>query len=94
MWLMLQQAQPDDYVIATGESHSVKEFIELAFEYAGLDWQEYVIVDETLKRPAEVEHLVGDSTKAKKKLGWEARTSFKDLVKIMLEADIKRIATA
>jgi GDPmannose 4,6-dehydratase len=90
MWLMLQQDQPEDYVIATGETHSVREFVELAFEEAGLDWRDYVRVDNSLMRPRDVNILIGDYSKAEQKLGWRPRTSFKDLVRIMVQADIKR----
>jgi GDPmannose 4,6-dehydratase len=89
MWLMLQQEQPDDYVIATGETHSVKEFLEAAFGHAGLDWQKYVVHDPRYLRPAEVDLLVGDPTKAKKVLGWTPKTRFTDLVKLMVDADIE-----
>ena len=88
MWLMLQQEKPDDYVIATGETHSVQEFCEAAFGYAGLDWKQYVEIDPRYFRPAEVDLLIGDASKAKKQLGWEAKTRFKDLVRIMVDADI------
>ena len=91
MWLMLQQAEPDDYVIATGETHSVKEFVQLAFSYVDLNWEEYVVVDERFYRPAEVHELRGDPGKAKKKLGWEPDVSFKGLIEMMVEADLKRI---
>jgi GDPmannose 4,6-dehydratase len=91
MYLMLQQDSPDDYVIATGETHTVKEFVELAFDYAGLDWQEYVKTDQNLYRPAEVHELKGDYTKAKKKLHWEPKVKFKELVKMMVEEDLKKI---
>jgi len=91
MWLMLQQDKPDDYVIATGETHSVREFLEEAFRYAGLDWKKYVEIDRRYFRPLEVEFLQGDPSKAKKKLGWEPKVRFKDLVKIMVEADIKNL---
>lgn len=91
MWLLLQQARPDDYVIATGETHSVKEFCEEAFAHAGLDWRKYVEIDKLYYRPAEVDLLVGDATKAKKVLGWEPKTRFKDLVKLMVDADIKML---
>ena len=91
MWFMLQQHKPDDYVIATGETHSVKEFVELAFSYVGLNWQDYVVTDEKLYRPAEVYELRGDFSKAKKKLGWEPKMHFKDLVKMMVDADLKRL---
>jgi GDPmannose 4,6-dehydratase len=88
MWLMLQQDEPEDFVIATGESHSVQEFVELAFERVGVDWQEYVRLDERYLRPAEVDDLVGDYSKAKDVLGWEPRTSFKELVHLMVDADV------
>lgn len=90
MWLMLQQDEPDDYVIATGETHSVKEFVELVFSYVGLNWQEYVVIDETLYRSAEVYELKGDSNKAKRKLGWKPRVNFGELVKMMVDADLRR----
>jgi GDPmannose 4,6-dehydratase len=89
MWLMLQQDQPDDYVIATGETHSVREFCQEAFSCAGLDWQDYVELDPRYLRPAEVDILIGDSSKAKKQLGWEPKTRFKDLVRLMVDADMK-----
>jgi GDPmannose 4,6-dehydratase len=89
MWLMLQQEEPDDYVIATGETHSVREFLEEAFSYAGLDWREHLAIDERYYRPAEVDLLIGDPDKAKRKLGWEARTKFKDLVRLMVDADME-----
>lgn len=90
MWLMLQQPQPDDYVIATGETHSVREFLQEAFHYAGFDdWQSYVEIDPRYFRPAEVEVLVGDASKAKEKLGWVPKIKFNDLVKIMVDADLR-----
>jgi GDPmannose 4,6-dehydratase len=89
MWAMLQQDESDDYVIATGETHSVKEFLEEAFDYAGLNWQDYVEQDKQHFRPAEVDLLLGDATKAKEKLGWEPKTKFKDLVKLMVDEDMK-----
>jgi len=89
MWLMLQQPEADDYVIATGETHSVREFLEEAFGTVGLDWQKYVEIDPKYFRPAEVDLLIGDPSKAKEKLGWEPKVKFKDLVKMMVEADIK-----
>jgi GDPmannose 4,6-dehydratase len=92
MWLMLQQDQPDDYVIATGETHSVQELVEVAFEHAGLDWQKYVGVDQRYIRPAEVDLLIGDPSKAKKQLGWEPSVDFKGLVRMMVDADLERIA--
>lgn len=88
MWMMLQQDHPDDYVIATNETHTVKEFVELAFGHADLDWKKYVKLDERFMRPAEVDLLIGDYAKAKQKLGWEPKTSFKDLVKMMVDSDI------
>src|SRR2546425_1554555 len=84
MWLMLQQDQPDDYVIATGESHSVREFLEEAFSFAGLDWRDHVEIDPKYYRPSEVDLLVGDASKAKNMLGWEPKTRFKDLVRLMV----------
>lgn len=89
MWLMLQQDKPDDYVIATGETHTVREFLEETFSYLGLRWQDYVVYDEKYIRPAEVDLLIGDATKAKKKLGWEPKTKFHELVKIMVDSDMK-----
>ena len=91
MWLMLQQEQPDDYVVATGETHSVSEFCEEAFQYAGLDWKQYVEIDPRYFRPAEVDLLIGDASKAKKILGWEPKTKFKDLVRIMVDADMQAL---
>jgi GDPmannose 4,6-dehydratase len=88
MWLILQQDDPDDYVIATGETHSVREFVELAFQYAGLDWKKYVIIDEQLFRPAEVNLLLGDFSKATKKFGWMPKVKFPELVRMMVEADV------
>ncbi|KAF5429180.1 GDPmannose 4,6-dehydratase, partial [Candidatus Methanophagaceae archaeon] len=88
MWLMLQQDEPDDFVIATNETHSVKEFVELAFSYAGLDWKDYVVIDKIFYRPAEVHLLIGDYSKGKKKLGWEPTVKFEELVRMMVEADM------
>jgi GDPmannose 4,6-dehydratase len=87
MWLMLQQPEPDDYVVATGETHSVREFAALAFKAAGLDYQDYVIVDPELYRPAEVNLLLGDASKAREILGWTHKTSFEQLVREMVETD-------
>lgn len=89
MWLMLQQPEPEDYIIATGKDHSVKEFAELAFSHLGLKWQDHVVVDPQFLRPAEVDHLVGDASKAKKKLGWGPTVSFEELVKMMVNADLE-----
>ncbi len=91
MWLMLQQERPDDYVVAMGETHSVKELVETAFSYVDLDWQEYVVQDERFMRPAEVDLLIGDPSKAKQELGWEPETSFKELVRMMVDADLARL---
>ncbi|HEX6288190.1 MAG TPA: GDP-mannose 4,6-dehydratase [Herpetosiphonaceae bacterium] len=88
-WLMLQQDQPDDYVIATGKTHSVRRFCEVAFGHVGLDYREYVKQDERFMRPAEVDLLVGDPSKAREKLGWQPETSFEDLVVMMVDADLK-----
>lgn len=90
MWLMLQQKEPDDYVIATGETHSVREFVREAFRLAGLNWKNYVKIDKNYFRPTEVELLQGDASKARRKLGWKPKVKFKELVKIMLQADIER----
>jgi GDPmannose 4,6-dehydratase len=92
MWLMLQQEKADDYVIATGVSHSVQELVETAFGYAGLDWKQYVRVDPAFLRPAEVDHLVGDSAKARRVFGWEPQVDFKRLVGMMVDADIARLS--
>ncbi|MCA9406946.1 MAG: GDP-mannose 4,6-dehydratase [Candidatus Omnitrophica bacterium] len=89
MWLMLQQDKPDDYVIATGETYSVREFLEEAFGYAGLDWKEYVAIDKKYFRPTEVDLLIGDYSKAKKKLKWKPKVKFKDLVRMMVDADME-----
>ncbi|MCE9519511.1 MAG: GDP-mannose 4,6-dehydratase, partial [Verrucomicrobia bacterium] len=89
MWLMLQQDQPDDYVVATGETHSVQEFVEETFGLLDLDWKKYVKHDARYERPAEVELLIGDYSKAKKQLGWEPKVKFKELAKIMVDADLK-----
>ena len=92
MWLMLQQEKPDDYVIATGETHSIREFLDLSFGHAGLEWKKYVEIDPHYYRPTEVDLLIGDATKAKKKLGWAPKTKFPELVRIMTEADIALLA--
>lgn len=90
MWLMLQQDRPDDYVIATGESHTVQRLVELAFGHVGLDWRPYVKLDPKLLRPAEVDHLIGDASKARRVLGWEPEVSFEQLVAMMVDADLER----
>jgi GDPmannose 4,6-dehydratase len=89
MWLMLQQDEPDDYVIATGEAHSVRELVEIAFDRVGLDPDKHVRIDPRFLRPAEVEHLIGDYSKGREKLGWEPRTSFEELVRLMVDADLE-----
>jgi GDPmannose 4,6-dehydratase len=89
MWLMLQQDEPDDYVVATGETHSVQEFLELAFQHVGLPWQQYVEIDPRYLRPSEVDLLLGDASRAREKLGWRPRTSFQQLVQLMVDADWK-----
>ena len=91
MWLMLQQDEPDDYVVATGEAHSVQEFVDVAFDHAGLDPEKHVEVDEKYFRPSEVEHLLGDPTKARTKLNWEPKTKFADLTRLMVDADIAQL---
>jgi GDPmannose 4,6-dehydratase len=91
MWLMLQQPQPEDYVIATGETHSVREFVETAFSCAGLDWTKYVVVDRAFYRPSEVHVLLGDPRKAERELGWKYKTGFRDLVREMVHADCQSL---
>ncbi|GMW00587.1 MAG: GDP-mannose 4,6-dehydratase [Candidatus Hydrogenedentota bacterium] len=91
MWLMLQQDSPDDYVVASDETHSVREFCQIAFEHAGLDWQDFVKVDDAFYRPAEVHLLQGDSSKARKNLKWVPEVSFKGLIEMMVDADLKRV---
>jgi GDPmannose 4,6-dehydratase len=94
MWLMLQQDQPDDYVVAMGETHSVREFCEIAFGHASLDWQKFVVQDPAFMRPADVDHLIGNPAKAAAKLGWEPEVSFKELVQMMVDADIEELKQA
>jgi GDPmannose 4,6-dehydratase len=89
MWLMLQQDQPEDFVIASGESHTVREFVQLAFDRAGLDWERHVVVDSRYLRPAEVDYLCGDPSKARERLGWRARTSFEELIALMVDGDMR-----
>jgi GDPmannose 4,6-dehydratase len=88
MWLMLQQSEPDDYVIATGQSHTVQEFLEVVFDRVDLDWRKYVKIDPRYFRPSEVDHLLGDAAKARQKLGWQPRTSFQQLAAMMVDADL------
>jgi GDPmannose 4,6-dehydratase len=94
MWLMLQQDQPDDYVIATGETHSVRELCEVAFGHAGLDWERHVEIDEQFFRPAEVDLLIGDPAKAEAKLGWKPEVGFEDLISMMVDADLAALSRA
>lgn len=91
MWLMLQQDKPDDYVISTGETHTVQELVEIAFGHAGLNWEEHVVIDQKFVRPAEVDLLLGDSTNAQKKLGWKLEVGFEELVKMMVDSDLAKI---
>ncbi len=94
MWLMLQQERAEDYVIATGVSHSVRQLIQIAFAHAGLEWERHVRVDPALLRPAEVEHLLGDSSKARRELGWKPDVAFERLVEMMVDADIERLSAS
>jgi GDPmannose 4,6-dehydratase len=94
MWLMLRQDGPEDFVIATGVEHSVRDCVQIAFAHAGLDPDEHVRTDPRHLRPAEVDHLVGDASKAKERLGWEPRTSFRELIEMMVDADLERLANA
>lgn len=91
MWLMLQQDEPDDFVVATGLTHTVREMVEIAFNHVKLDYREYVVTDEAMMRPAEVDHLVGDSSKAKEVLGWEPAVSFRELIEMMVDADMELV---
>ncbi|MCX6552583.1 MAG: GDP-mannose 4,6-dehydratase, partial [Acidobacteria bacterium] len=92
MWLMLQQPTPDDYVVATGVSHSVKDLVQIAFGHAGLDWKKHVEIDPNLMRPAEVDHLIGNAAKARRNLGWEPSVDFPGLVAMMVDADLERVS--
>jgi GDPmannose 4,6-dehydratase len=94
MWLMLQQDEADDFVIATGESRSVREFLEEAFSCQGLDWKDYVTIDPRYFRPTEVGDLQGDASKARRKLGWEPKVKFKELVRLMVDADFRALVDA
>jgi GDPmannose 4,6-dehydratase len=91
MWLMLQQDEPDNYVIATGETHSIREMCEATFRYVGLDWQDHVVVDPRFFRPADVDFLVGDATKARTRLGWETNVTFEELIQMMVDADLEAL---
>jgi GDPmannose 4,6-dehydratase len=94
MWLMLQQDTPDDYVVAMGETHTVRELVQVAFDRAGLDWEQYVVIDPAFIRPAEVDLLIGNPEKAQQKLGWKPKTSFTELVHMMVDADLARLSVA
>ncbi len=94
MWLMLQRETPEDFVVATGEAHSVRELVEIAFGHAGLDWKKHVEVDERLLRPAEVDRLIGDASRARKELGWAPTVSFEEMIRMMVDADIRRLEAA
>lgn len=94
MWLMLQQEEPDDYVVATGETHSIREFLDVSFKYVNLDWHDYVEFDPRYLRPAEVDLLIGDPAKAKEKLGWEPSVTFEQLVALMVDADLRALGIA
>jgi GDPmannose 4,6-dehydratase len=91
MWLMLQQREADDYVVATGETHTVRELCEIAFGHAGLDWRRHVVADPALVRPAEVDHLIGDASKARRVLGWAPKVGFRELITTMVDADLERL---
>jgi GDPmannose 4,6-dehydratase len=92
MWLMLQQDKPEDYVIATGETHSVEEFLAEAFSHVNLDWHDYVELDPKYLRPAEVDLLIGDASKAERELGWNPKVTFKELVRLMVDADVSMVS--
>jgi len=91
MWMMLQQDEPDDYVICSGETHYVEELVRIAFERAGLNWKDYVVIDERFVRPAEVDLLIGDAAKAREKLGWEPQVSFEEMIGMMIDNDLKMV---
>jgi GDPmannose 4,6-dehydratase len=94
MWLMLQQDEPSDYVVATGLAHSVRECLEIAFDHVGLPIDDHVVIDPALRRPAEVEHLVGNASKAKQVLGWEPEVDFEQLIRMMVDADLALLSGA
>jgi GDPmannose 4,6-dehydratase len=91
MWMMLQQDKPDDYVICSGETHSVEELVQIAFDYAGLDWKKFIKIDQRFVRPAEVDLLIGDAAKAREKLGWETRVTFEEMIRMMVDNDLKMV---
>ena len=92
MWLMLQQSSPDDFVVATGETRTVRELVQIAFEHVGLDWERHVVIDPAFLRPAEVDLLIGDPAKAKRELGWEPKVSFEQMIRMMVDADVARLS--
>jgi GDPmannose 4,6-dehydratase len=92
MWLMLQQDDPGDYVVATGQAHSVRDCVTIAFDHVGIDPAEHVVIDKQFLRPAEVDHLIGDATKARERLGWTPRTSFEDMIRLMVDTDLRTLA--
>jgi GDPmannose 4,6-dehydratase len=92
MWRMLQQDEPGDYVVATGKAHSVRDCVQIAFEHVGLDPEGHVVVDERYLRPAEVDHLIGDATKAREQLGWEPKTSFEEMIRLMVDSDLAQLS--
>jgi GDPmannose 4,6-dehydratase len=92
MWLMLQQDEPDDYVVATGRTTSVQELVEMAFGFVGLDWRKHVVLDTSFTRPAEVDALVGDASKARRRLGWQPKVALPELIRMMVEADLERLS--
>ena len=92
MWRMLQQDEPDDFVVGTGRTHRVEDFVRMAFEHVGLDWRQHVVMDPRFYRPAEVDLLMADASKARSRLGWEPRVSFEELVRRMVDADLERLA--
>ena len=94
MWLMLQRDEPGDFVIATGETNSVRRCVEVAFDQAGLDWKSHVRIDDSLKRPAEVDLLVGDASKAERDLGWRPKTNFEQLIRLMVDSDLKLLQSS
>jgi GDPmannose 4,6-dehydratase len=92
MWLMLHQDEPDDFVVGTGKAHTVQELVQIAFDHAGLNWKDYVRIDEALIRPAEVDHLLADSAKAERVLGWTPEIDFEGLVRMMVDADLRLVS--
>ena len=92
MWLMLQQSSPDDFVVATGQTRTVRELAQIAFGHVGLDWERHVVIDPAFLRPAEVDLLIGDPAKAKRELGWEPKVSFEQMIRMMVDADVTRLS--